>query len=125
LSESVELLVISIGGEKSDPERPQLVGRDFYHFINADGEKVVPVFTTAEHFREYVRANLAEGDPSGYMDLIESGDEETARALAEEHFEAVAMSVPDLRDHTIRVGADLIMLDPLPGKPCKAWRVPK
>jgi hypothetical protein len=123
MSGGVQLLVISIGGEKAHPERPDLVWHDFYHFITKEGEKVVPVFSTADRFREYVRLNLAEGEPRGHMDLMEAGDEETARALEEEHFEGVPMSIPELRDYTAGVGADLIILDPEPDKPWKAWRV--
>jgi hypothetical protein len=64
-----------------------------------------------------------EGGARTHMDLMEAGDERTARALAEERFTGVAMSVPKLRKHTEGVGADLIILDPRRGKPYKAWRV--
>jgi hypothetical protein len=123
MSEAVELFVISIGGEMAHEDEPDLVGRDFHHVITKDGDKVIPVFSTVALFREYVRLNLAEGRPSGHMDLMEAGDEETARALAEEHFEGVAMTVPELREYSDAVGADAIMLDPLPGRPAKVWRV--
>ena len=119
----VKLFVISIGGEIAPEESPELIGRDFYHFITKDGDKVVPIFSTVELFREYVRCNLAEGVPSAHMDLMEAGDEGTARALTEEHFEGVPMTVPELREYVEGVGADAIVLDPLPGRPTKAWRV--
>jgi hypothetical protein len=123
MAESLELFVIAIGGELHHEDDPDLVGYDFYHFINGDGEKVIPVFSTPERFREYVRENIVEGGARAHMNLMETGDERTARALAEERFTGVAMSVPKLRKHTEGVGADLIILDPRRGEPCKAWRV--
>ena len=122
MTEGLQLLVIAVGGEIKHPDNRELVGRDFYHFIR-DGEKVIPVFTTPERFREYVRVSIVEGDAHGYMDMMVGGDAARARALAEEHFTGIGMSVPELRDYAERVGADLIILDPRPGESCKAWRV--
>jgi hypothetical protein len=91
--------------------------------VSANGEKAIPVFTSRERMKGYIRANL--NDPKARMDMMEGGDSERARKLAEEGFGGGLMDVGRIAECAVEAEADWLMRDPRPGDEQEVLRVPK
>ena len=86
-----------------------------YYIEDRDGEKALPVFTTAGRVEDYLRAifeRRTEPHPSAIVDIMR---ESQAPALTEGRFVVTTLGADALEEARAAVGAEYVIWDPPPG----------
>jgi hypothetical protein len=120
MDENEALWVINVGSSRGKGEKLEI---HVHYYIEADGEKVMPVFSTQEKAADFTRTNLRE-NVKAHMDLLESsGDLESVQALTEGHFTALRVTVSSIMGVAAQLGVDALIRDPRPGDEQELIRV--
>jgi len=112
VSEDETLWVINVGSSVEQGENLQL---RVHYYIEANGQKVMPVFSTREKAADYTHTDLRE-NVRAHMDMLEvSGDLEAVRALTEGHFTGLRITVSSIMEVAVQLEVDTLVRDPRPG----------
>jgi hypothetical protein len=84
-----------------------------YYIEDKNGEKCVPVFTTAEGVQRYIAANF--NLPEAHMDMMEGMPESHIQPLTEGRFIIMPLPAEQVIQAAGMTGADYLMRDPRPG----------
>jgi hypothetical protein len=109
MQENEYLYVIGIGVQ-ADWEAGQ---GSLYYIEDRNGERAMPVWTTAEAAERYAEANF--GPPEAHMAMLESVGAASATPLTEGRFVLMPFATDGLARAAAIVGADYLIRDPRPG----------
>ena len=94
-----------------------------YYIEDKNGEKAIPVFTTADRAGGYVEANL--GGTKAHMEMLESIGVTHAPPLTAARFVLMPLNADGIARAALMVEADYLIRDPRPGYQQETMRVPK
>ena len=99
-------------------------GRGSFYFIeDKNGEKCIPVFTSAERADRFAQANF--DNPGAHIQMLESIGVVHAPALTSGRFIVMPLRAEGLARAAAMVEADYLVRDPRPGDQQDIMRVPK
>jgi hypothetical protein len=85
----------------------------FYYIEDRNGEKAMPVFTTAEKVEKHIDANF--NTPKAHMDMLESIPESHLETLTEGRYIIMPLDTEGVAQVAATIGADYLIRDPRPG----------
>jgi hypothetical protein len=109
MEQGEHLHVIGLGG----PADWQAGRGAIYYIIDGNGEKGLPVFTTAEGAENYGQANF--NVPAAHMDMLESIPASLADLLTEGRYIIMPVDTDLLAKVASTVEANYLIKDPRPG----------
>jgi hypothetical protein len=95
----------------------------FYYIEDKNGEKCIPVFTSAERADRFAQANF--DNPGAHIQMLESIGVVHAPALTSGQFIVMPLRAEGLARAAAMVEADYLVRDPRPGDQQDIMRVPK
>jgi hypothetical protein len=94
-----------------------------YYIEDKNGEKALPVFTTAERAEKFGRANFESAE--AHMQMFESAAVSHIPPLTEGQFMIMPLGIEHVAKAALTADMDYLIRDPRPGTVQEILRVPK